>query len=154
MSHFFCSLILGQIRVSEVFLSLVYVCCHWSASVVILVTPGWRSPLCSCSGFHHGSLSWSTFDVLFFQKACLLLVSVLPSLSYLSLILDLLSLQVSHTGKPPFIYKQSTVVGSQAEHSGMRTYYFSADTQEDMNTWLKAMNEAVKMQNRNEAPIK
>ncbi|XP_029697385.1 pleckstrin homology domain-containing family A member 7-like isoform X13 [Takifugu rubripes] len=36
----------------------------------------------------------------------------------------------------------------------MRTYYFSADTQEDMNTWLKAMNEAAKMQNRNEATIK
>lgn len=77
-----------------------------------------------------------------------------PSLSYLSLILDLLPLQVSHTGMPSFIYKQSTVVGSQAEHSGMRTYYFSADTQEDMNTWLKAMNEAAKMQNRNEAAIK
>ncbi|XP_029697378.1 pleckstrin homology domain-containing family A member 7-like isoform X4 [Takifugu rubripes] len=41
----------------------------------------------------------------------------------------------------------------KAEHSGMRTYYFSADTQEDMNTWLKAMNEAAKMQNRNEATI-
>lgn len=76
-----------------------------------------------------------------------------PSLSYLSLILDLLLLQVSHTGMTPFIYKQSTV-GSQAEHSGMRTYYFSADTQEDMNLWLKAMNEAAKMQNRNEAAIK
>ncbi|XP_056908001.1 pleckstrin homology domain-containing family A member 7-like isoform X3 [Takifugu flavidus] len=62
--------------------------------------------------------------------------------------------KVSHTGMPSFIYKQSTVVGSQAEHSGMRTYYFSADTQEDMNTWLKAMNEAAKMQNRNEATIK
>ncbi|XP_056908011.1 pleckstrin homology domain-containing family A member 7-like isoform X11 [Takifugu flavidus] len=61
--------------------------------------------------------------------------------------------KVSHTGMPSFIYKQSTVVGSQAEHSGMRTYYFSADTQEDMNTWLKAMNEAAKMQNRNEATI-
>lgn len=55
---------------------------------------------------------------------------------------------------PSSIYKQSTVVGSQAEHSGMRTYYFSADTQEDMNTWLKAMNEAAKMQNHNEAAIK
>lgn len=66
----------------------------------------------------------------------------------------MLPLQVSHTGMPSSIYKQSTVVGSQAEHSGMRTYYFSADTQEDMNTWLKAMNEAAKMQNHNEAAIK
>lgn len=54
----------------------------------------------------------------------------------------------------PFIYKQSSVIGSQAEHSGMRTYYFSADTQEDMNTWLKAMKEAVRMENRSEAPIR
>ncbi|XP_075326575.1 pleckstrin homology domain-containing family A member 7-like isoform X9 [Odontesthes bonariensis] len=36
----------------------------------------------------------------------------------------------------------------KAEHSGMRTYYFSADTQEDMNTWLRAMNQAALMQNR------
>uniref|UniRef100_A0A3Q2ZVK7 Pleckstrin homology domain containing, family A member 7a n=1 Tax=Kryptolebias marmoratus TaxID=37003 RepID=A0A3Q2ZVK7_KRYMA len=35
----------------------------------------------------------------------------------------------------------------KAEHTGMRTYYFSADTQEDMNTWLKAMNQAARMQN-------
>ncbi|XP_036002498.1 pleckstrin homology domain-containing family A member 7 isoform X13 [Fundulus heteroclitus] len=34
----------------------------------------------------------------------------------------------------------------KAEHTGMRTYYFSADTQEDMNTWLKAMNQAALMQ--------
>ncbi|XP_036068066.1 pleckstrin homology domain-containing family A member 7 isoform X9 [Oryzias melastigma] len=35
----------------------------------------------------------------------------------------------------------------KAEHSGMRTYYFSADTQEDMNTWLRTMNQATLMQN-------
>ncbi|KAM4554346.1 pleckstrin homology domain-containing family A member 7-like isoform 4-T4 [Fundulus diaphanus] len=34
----------------------------------------------------------------------------------------------------------------KAEHTGLRTYYFSADTQEDMNTWLKAMNQAALMQ--------
>ncbi|XP_051916502.1 pleckstrin homology domain-containing family A member 7-like isoform X12 [Hippocampus zosterae] len=33
----------------------------------------------------------------------------------------------------------------KAEHTGMRTYYFSADTQEDMNTWLRAMNQAANM---------
>ncbi|XP_072348597.1 pleckstrin homology domain-containing family A member 7-like isoform X3 [Scyliorhinus torazame] len=27
----------------------------------------------------------------------------------------------------------------KAEHSGMRTYYFSADTQEDMNGWIRAL---------------
>ncbi|XDV28704.1 hypothetical protein PO909_031924 [Leuciscus waleckii] len=45
-----------------------------------------------------------------------------------------------------YIYKQSSVIGSQAEHTGMRTYYFSADTQEDMNGWVKAMNQAALMQ--------
>ncbi|XP_075358354.1 pleckstrin homology domain-containing family A member 7 isoform X4 [Mycteria americana] len=36
----------------------------------------------------------------------------------------------------------------KAEHSGMRTYYFSADTQEDMNSWIRAMNQAALMQTR------
>ncbi|XP_068004187.1 pleckstrin homology domain-containing family A member 7 isoform X6 [Melanerpes formicivorus] len=36
----------------------------------------------------------------------------------------------------------------KAEHSGMRTYYFSADTQEDMNAWIRAMNQAALMQTR------
>uniref|UniRef100_A0A3P8QWV3 Pleckstrin homology domain containing, family A member 7a n=1 Tax=Astatotilapia calliptera TaxID=8154 RepID=A0A3P8QWV3_ASTCA len=38
----------------------------------------------------------------------------------------------------------------KAEHTGMRTYYFSADTQEDMNTWLRAMNQATLMQNHSD----
>uniref|UniRef100_A0A672JG84 Pleckstrin homology domain containing, family A member 7a n=1 Tax=Salarias fasciatus TaxID=181472 RepID=A0A672JG84_SALFA len=38
----------------------------------------------------------------------------------------------------------------KAEHTGMRTYYFSADTQEDMNTWLKAMSQATLMQNHSD----
>uniref|UniRef100_A0A1A8HFB9 Pleckstrin homology domain containing, family A member 7a n=1 Tax=Nothobranchius korthausae TaxID=1143690 RepID=A0A1A8HFB9_9TELE len=42
----------------------------------------------------------------------------------------------------------------KAEHSGMRTYYFSADTQEDMNTWLKAMNQAARMQNHADTLIR
>ncbi|XP_068117564.1 pleckstrin homology domain-containing family A member 7 isoform X2 [Hyperolius riggenbachi] len=32
------------------------------------------------------------------------------------------------------------------ENSGMRTYYFSADTQEDMNGWIRAMNQATLIQ--------
>ncbi|XP_032445308.1 pleckstrin homology domain-containing family A member 7-like isoform X8 [Xiphophorus hellerii] len=55
--------------------------------------------------------------------------------------------KASHTGMRSYIYKQSSVIGSQAEHTGMRTYYFSTDTQEDMSTWLKAMNQATLMQN-------
>ncbi|XP_029992862.1 LOW QUALITY PROTEIN: pleckstrin homology domain-containing family A member 7-like [Sphaeramia orbicularis] len=55
--------------------------------------------------------------------------------------------KASHTGMRSYIYKQSSVIGSQAEHSGMRTYYFSADTHEDMNTWLRAMNQAAMMHN-------
>ncbi|XP_041795815.1 pleckstrin homology domain-containing family A member 7-like isoform X5 [Chelmon rostratus] len=61
--------------------------------------------------------------------------------------------KASHTGMRSYIYKQSSVIGSQAEHTGMRTYYFSADTQEDMNTWLRAMNQATLMQNHTDALI-
>uniref|UniRef100_A0A3P9I854 Pleckstrin homology domain containing, family A member 7a n=1 Tax=Oryzias latipes TaxID=8090 RepID=A0A3P9I854_ORYLA len=42
----------------------------------------------------------------------------------------------------------------KAEHSGMRTYYFSADTQEDMSTWLKAMNQAALMQNHIDTTVR
>ncbi|XP_030587068.1 pleckstrin homology domain-containing family A member 7-like isoform X2 [Archocentrus centrarchus] len=62
--------------------------------------------------------------------------------------------KASHTGMRSYIYKQTSVIGSQAEHTGMRTYYFSADTQEDMNTWLKAMNQATLMQNHSDAMIR
>ncbi|XP_043120347.1 pleckstrin homology domain-containing family A member 7 isoform X8 [Puntigrus tetrazona] len=45
----------------------------------------------------------------------------------------------------------------KAEHTGMRTYYFSADTQEDMNGWVRAMNQAALMQThtvkRNESDL-
>nr|XP_046250290.1 pleckstrin homology domain-containing family A member 7-like isoform X3 [Scatophagus argus] len=62
--------------------------------------------------------------------------------------------KASHTGMRSYIYKQSSVIGSQAEHTGMRTYYFSADTHEDMNTWLKAMNQATLMQNHTDTLIR
>ncbi|CAJ1055957.1 Hypothetical predicted protein [Xyrichtys novacula] len=62
--------------------------------------------------------------------------------------------KASHTGMRSYIYKQSSVIGSQAEHTGMRTYYFSADTLEDMNTWLRAMNQATLMQNDTDALIR
>uniref|UniRef100_A0A1A8AZX1 Pleckstrin homology domain containing, family A member 7a n=1 Tax=Nothobranchius furzeri TaxID=105023 RepID=A0A1A8AZX1_NOTFU len=62
--------------------------------------------------------------------------------------------KASHTGMRSYIYKQSSVIGSQAEHYGMRTYYFSADTQEDMNTWLKAMNQAARMQSHADTLIR
>ncbi|XP_038957083.1 pleckstrin homology domain-containing family A member 7 isoform X20 [Rattus norvegicus] len=42
----------------------------------------------------------------------------------------------------------TTTAGSQAEHSGMRTYYFSADTLEDMNAWVRAMNQAAQVLSR------
>ncbi|KAM8890910.1 pleckstrin homology domain-containing family A member 7-like isoform 7-T7 [Spinachia spinachia] len=62
--------------------------------------------------------------------------------------------KASHTGMRSYIYQQSSVIGSQAEHTGMRTYYFSADTQEDMSTWLKAMNQATLMQNKSNTPVR
>lgn len=57
-----------------------------------------------------------------------------------------LCLQASHTGMRSYIYSKNSVIGSQAEHGGMRTYFFSADTQEDMNGWIRAMNQAALMQ--------
>ncbi|TKS70204.1 Pleckstrin -like proteiny domain-containing family A member 7 [Collichthys lucidus] len=54
--------------------------------------------------------------------------------------------QASHTGMRSYIYNKNSVIGSQAEHCGMRTYFFSADTQEDMNGWIRAMNQAALMQ--------
>ncbi|XP_068507148.1 pleckstrin homology domain-containing family A member 7 isoform X10 [Syngnathus scovelli] len=50
-----------------------------------------------------------------------------------------------HPSGRSHVYKRSSVIGSQAEHTGMRTYFFSADTQEDMNAWLRAMNQAANM---------
>uniref|UniRef100_A0A8D1PUU4 Pleckstrin homology domain containing A7 n=1 Tax=Sus scrofa TaxID=9823 RepID=A0A8D1PUU4_PIG len=56
-------------------------------------------------------------------------------------------LQAVHTGMRALIYN-SSAGGSQAEQSGMRTYYFSADTQEDMNAWVRAMNQAAQVLSR------
>lgn len=56
-------------------------------------------------------------------------------------------LQAVHAGMRALIYNSSTG-GSQAEQSGMRTYYFSADTQEDMNAWVRAMNQAAQVLSR------
>ncbi|XP_072517114.1 pleckstrin homology domain-containing family A member 7 isoform X3 [Salminus brasiliensis] len=63
--------------------------------------------------------------------------------------------KASHTGMRSYIYSKNSVIGSQAEHGGMRTYFFSADTQEDMNGWVRAMNQAALMQShglKREAP--
>ncbi|MEJ1273933.1 pleckstrin homology domain containing family A member 7 [Cricetulus griseus] len=57
------------------------------------------------------------------------------------------SFKAVHTGMRALIYS-STTAGSQTEHSGMRTYYFSADTLEDMNAWVRAMNQAAQVLSR------
>ncbi|CAL8263871.1 unnamed protein product [Merluccius merluccius] len=62
--------------------------------------------------------------------------------------------KASHTGMRSYIYKHSSVIGSQAEHGGMRTYYFSADTQEDQSCWLRAMNQAAQMQNQADTVVR
>lgn len=56
-------------------------------------------------------------------------------------------LQAVHAGMRALIFNSSTG-SSQAEQSGMRTYYFSADTQEDMNAWVRAMNQAAQVLSR------
>ncbi|XP_066894248.1 pleckstrin homology domain-containing family A member 7 isoform X5 [Kogia breviceps] len=53
------------------------------------------------------------------------------------------SFKAVHMGMRALIYNSS-----QAEQSGMRTYYFSADTQEDMNAWVRAMNQAAQVLSR------
>ncbi|KAK2506054.1 hypothetical protein MC885_011782, partial [Smutsia gigantea] len=57
------------------------------------------------------------------------------------------SFKAVHTGMRALICNSSSG-GSQAEQSGMRTYYFSADTQEDMNAWVRAMNQAAQVLSR------
>ncbi|XP_047632160.1 pleckstrin homology domain-containing family A member 7 isoform X6 [Phacochoerus africanus] len=57
------------------------------------------------------------------------------------------SFKAVHTGMRALIYN-SSAGGYQAEQSGMRTYYFSADTQEDMNAWVRAMNQAAQVLSR------
>ncbi|XP_078392604.1 pleckstrin homology domain-containing family A member 7-like, partial [Cetorhinus maximus] len=37
----------------------------------------------------------------------------------------------------------------KAEHPGMRTYYFSADTQEDMNGWIRALIQSARVESEN-----
>ncbi|XP_038664004.1 pleckstrin homology domain-containing family A member 7 isoform X10 [Scyliorhinus canicula] len=54
--------------------------------------------------------------------------------------------KATHTGMRTYIYSKNSILGSQGDHTGMRTYYFSADTQEDMNGWIRAMNQAALMQ--------
>ncbi|XP_056453978.1 pleckstrin homology domain-containing family A member 7-like isoform X1 [Gadus chalcogrammus] len=56
--------------------------------------------------------------------------------------------KAGHTGMRAYAQKPRSVIGSQAEHGGMRTYYFSADTQEDQSGWLRAMNQAAQMKNQ------
>ncbi|XP_069479866.1 pleckstrin homology domain-containing family A member 7 isoform X3 [Ambystoma mexicanum] len=56
------------------------------------------------------------------------------------------SFKAVHAGMRAYIHDKSSIIGSQGEHSGMRTYFFSADTQEDVNGWIRAMNQAALMQ--------
>ncbi|KAM7086450.1 pleckstrin homology domain-containing family A member 7 isoform 3-T4 [Molossus nigricans] len=57
------------------------------------------------------------------------------------------SFKAVHAGMRALIFNSSPG-SSPAEQSGMRTYYFSADTQEDMNAWIRAMNQAAQVLSR------
>ncbi|XP_074131267.1 pleckstrin homology domain-containing family A member 7 isoform X2 [Sminthopsis crassicaudata] len=57
------------------------------------------------------------------------------------------SFKAVHNGMRAHIYHSSGIDFPQ-EHSGIRTYYFSADTNEDMNGWIRAMNQAAQLQSR------
>ncbi|CAH2325445.1 pleckstrin homology domain-containing family A member 7 isoform X5 [Pelobates cultripes] len=60
------------------------------------------------------------------------------------------SFKTVHNGMRAYIHQKRSTVGFHQENTGMRTYYFSADTQEDMNGWMKAMNQAAQMQSTQE----
>lgn len=86
-----------------------------------------------------GGETWpKCHGVLILEVECVLTLLTWVSISIL---------QAVHTGMRALIY-HSSFRGSQAEQSGMRTYYFSADTQEDMNAWIRAMNQAAQVLSR------
>lgn len=86
------------------------------------------------SVWKRGELGWSISRFL--------LLEVRRTLTFLTWV-SVFCLQAVHTGMRALIYNSS-----QAEQSGMRTYYFSADTQEDMNAWIRAMNQAAQVLSR------
>ncbi|XP_069594624.1 pleckstrin homology domain-containing family A member 7 isoform X4 [Ranitomeya imitator] len=52
------------------------------------------------------------------------------------------SFKAVHAGMRAYIQQDSL-----RDHPSMRTYYFSADTQEDMNGWMRVMNQAALVEN-------
>lgn len=56
-------------------------------------------------------------------------------------------LQAMHTGMRAYIQHTDSL----RDHPSMRTYYFSADTQEDMNGWIRVMNQAALVQNASDS---
>ncbi|XP_031756215.1 pleckstrin homology domain-containing family A member 7 isoform X5 [Xenopus tropicalis] len=56
------------------------------------------------------------------------------------------SFKAVHAGMQTNINPKGSGVGAQQDQSGMRTYFFSAETQEDMNGWIRVMNQAALMQ--------
>ncbi|XP_073406858.1 pleckstrin homology domain-containing family A member 7 isoform X2 [Dendrobates tinctorius] len=52
------------------------------------------------------------------------------------------SFKAVHAGMRAYIQQDSL-----RDHPSVRTYYFSADTQEDMNGWIRVMNQAALVQN-------
>ncbi|XP_053305718.1 pleckstrin homology domain-containing family A member 7 [Spea bombifrons] len=56
------------------------------------------------------------------------------------------SFKAVHNGMRAYIQQKRSIIGSHQDQDGMRTYYFGAETQEDMNGWIQAMNQAAQMQ--------
>lgn len=57
------------------------------------------------------------------------------------------SFKAMHTGMRAYIQHTDSL----RDHPSMRTYYFSADTQEDMNGWIRVMNQAALVQNASDS---
>ncbi|CAL9696748.1 unnamed protein product [Knipowitschia caucasica] len=64
--------------------------------------------------------------------------------------IPLLSYEVCPVEKHDHINRKNAF---KAEHAGMRTYFFSAETQEDMNSWIKVMNQSSLVQSRDQGQV-
>lgn len=59
---------------------------------------------------------------------------------------DLFSLQVTVCWAGEARADPTNCLSPQAEHAGVRTYFFSAESPEEQDSWIQAMGEAARVQ--------
>uniref|UniRef100_A0A3Q3JPR1 Pleckstrin homology domain containing, family A member 7b n=1 Tax=Monopterus albus TaxID=43700 RepID=A0A3Q3JPR1_MONAL len=113
---------------------------------VPVVVRGWLYKQDS-SGMRLWKRKWfvlADFCLFYYKENIVLEIPILGSIPLPSYVISPVGLEDHINRKYAF----------KAEHTGMRTYYFSTDTQEDMNTWLRAMNQAALMQSQTDTLIR